>query len=161
VAGEPIILAWADLATVTAGLAQRAGTDGAPDVVVGVARGGLVPAVLLCHTLGVRDLRAVDVTHTTSDDIDATKSTEPRSSNIASLGDLGGANVLIVDDIAGTGLTLREVTRLAYSRGAARVRTAVCVLNRANWPGPCDPHQVITYIGTTVDRWVIFPWETR
>jgi uncharacterized protein len=56
---------------------------------------------------------------------------------------------------------LRDVAGLVRAGGPAAVRTAACVVNQANWRDHGDPHQVLTYIGVTVDRWVIFPWEKR
>jgi len=114
---------------------------------------------MICHALGVRDLRSVHVTRTVADGVDADKTPEPVCRNAASLGDLAGADVLVVDDIAGSGATLRDVAGLVRACEPATVRTAACVVNQANWRDHRDPHQVVTYIGVTVDRWVIFPWE--
>ena len=160
VAGEPIVLDWVALAGIATRVAGLARAGGVPDVVVGIARNGLVPAVIICHALGVRDLRSVHVTRTIADGVDAGKTPEPVHRNIASLGDLAGADVLIVDDIAGSGATLRDVAGLVRARRPATVRTAACVVNQANWRDHSDPHRAVTYIGATVDRWVIFPWET-
>jgi hypoxanthine phosphoribosyltransferase len=161
VAGEPVVLDWVALSGIAERVAGLARAGGVPDVVVGVARNGLVPAVIICHALGVRDLRSVHVTRTVADGADAGKTPEPVHRNVTSLGDLTGADVLIVDDIAGSGATLRDVAGLVRARGPAAVRTAACVVNRANWRDHRDPNLVVTYIGATVDRWVIFPWETR
>jgi hypothetical protein len=161
VAGEPVVLDWETLAGIAERVAESARAGGLPDVVVGVARNGLVPAVMICHALGVRDLRSVHVTRTVADGVDADKTPGPVCRNVASLGDLAGADVLVVDDIAGSGATLRGVAGLVRAGGPAAVRTAACVVNRANWLDRRDPHQVVTYIGVTVDRWVIFPWEKR
>lgn len=161
VAGDPMVLGWNELAGLTGRLAADAGSVGVPDVVVGVLRNGMIPAVMVCHQLGVRDLRGLHVTHTATDGIDAAKTDRPVAHNIASLGDLTGKDVLVVDDIAGSGETLLDVVTLVRAAGPVTIRTAVCVVNRANWRNPSDPRQVLTYVGALVDRWVIFPWETR
>jgi hypoxanthine phosphoribosyltransferase len=161
VAGEPVVMGWETLAGIAQRVAESARAEGIPDVVVGVARNGLVPAVMICHALGVRDLRSVHVTRTVADGAEAGKTPEPVCRNAASLGDLAGAEVLVVDDIAGSGATLRDVAALVRACGPAGVRTAACVVNRANWLDHRDPRQVVTYVGATVDRWVIFPWEKR
>ncbi|MEU8781362.1 phosphoribosyltransferase family protein [Streptomyces sp. NPDC048637] len=70
--------------------------------VVGTMRGGVLPAVWLAHRLGIRDVRTVEVTHTTDDGINAAKTRLPAARNPASLGDLTGLDVLLVDDIAGS-----------------------------------------------------------
>ncbi|WP_327153225.1 hypothetical protein OHU45_02020 [Streptomyces tubercidicus] len=69
-------------------------------------RGGVIPAVWLAHRLGIRDVRTVVITRTTSDSIDAAKTTLPGVRNAASLGDLTGLDVLLVDDTAGSGAPL-------------------------------------------------------
>jgi hypothetical protein len=140
-------------------VADRAGRDGAPQTVVAVLRGGAVPAVWLSHRLGLRDVRVVEVVHTVDDSVHAAKIPEPAAVNPASLGDLSGRDVLVVDDIAGTGQTIAAAARLAIRAGAARLRTAVCVVNEDNWAGPLPAEDVVTYIGAAARGWVVFPWE--
>jgi hypoxanthine phosphoribosyltransferase len=64
VAGSPpaAILTWEQLTQITTRLARAARADTAPATVVGVLRGGMIPAVHIAHLLGVRDMRALDVT---------------------------------------------------------------------------------------------------
>jgi hypoxanthine phosphoribosyltransferase len=159
--GNPTIMGWERVTQLSTDLSKHVRTDGIPDIVVGVLRGGMIPAVLVCHSLGLRDLRAVDVTHTLDDQVNAAKTAHPTLRRIRTLGPLDGADVLVVDDIAGSGATIVDVAELARRRNANRVRTAVCVLNRANWTGSAEPHQVLNYVGATVEGWVIFPWEHR
>lgn len=160
-AGDPILLDWTTLQSLTTRLAEDALLERPPDVVIGVLRNGMIPAVMVCHQLGLRDLRGLHVTHTIADGVDAAKTVRPQMQNIASLGDLVGRDVLIIDDIAGSGETLSDVVTLVRVAGPVTVRTAVCVVKRANWRNPTDPRRELTYIGTFVDRWVIFPWENR
>ncbi|MFE3882422.1 hypothetical protein ACFXPQ_05795 [Streptomyces lydicus] len=51
-------------------------------------------------------MRAVGITRTTSDSIDAAKTTLPSVRNAASLGDSTGLDALLVDDTAEIGATL-------------------------------------------------------
>ncbi|MFD7577476.1 phosphoribosyltransferase [Kitasatospora sp. NPDC059817] len=155
----PRNLTWGDIETQTGRIASATGEVGIPHTIVAVVRGGMVPAVLLAHRLAVRDVRAVEVTHTVDDSTNAAKTARPVARNAASLGDLSGLDVLVVDDVAGTGDTLAASVRLAEQAGAARVRSAVLVLNEANWTGDRRPHEAVTCIGETVGCWVVFPWE--
>ncbi|MBR8742579.1 phosphoribosyltransferase [Nocardiopsis sp. MG754419] len=152
-------LTWSRIGEMVDRIADRAGSDGAPRVLVAVLRGGAVPAVWLSHRLGMRDVRVVEVTHTTDNGHHAAKTPEPVAVNPASLGDLTGQDVLIVDDVAGTGHTLAATARLVTRAGAARVRTAVCAVNHDNWTGSAPPEATLTYIGQSTRGWVVFPWE--
>ncbi|MDQ7904696.1 phosphoribosyltransferase family protein [Phytohabitans sp. ZYX-F-186] len=152
-------LGWPELAATVHDLARAACADGLPDVVVGVLRGGMIPAVMVAHALAVRTVRGVEVVHTLGDGVDARKSARPQARNLQSLGDLAGLDVLIVDDIAGSGDTAVRVLDLVRGVGAARTRMAVCVVNAANWRRDDLPEQLLSYVGVTVEGWVIFPWE--
>lgn len=155
------VLDWVEFTAITDRLARTVASDGCPDVVVGVLRGGMIPAVLVAHATGLRDVRAVEVTHTTADGLNAEKTANPTVSNPASLGDLVGLDVLIVDDVAGTGKTIAAAEELVRHAGVARVRTLVCAVNEINWQRGCAPKQVLTYVGTCSRAWVVFPWEKR
>ena len=158
-----LMLDWPTFARVTRGLACDVARDGSPQVLVAVMRGGMVPTAVLAHALGVRAVRAVEVTHTITDDVDAAKTTVPVVVRPDTLGDLTGMDVLIVDDIAGTGDTLTTAASLAGQAGAGRVRTLACVVNETNWRAARteQPSKLLTYIGTVVQGWVIFPWERQ
>lgn len=158
---NPTRLGWPQITDTVAHLAGRIRADGVPEVVVGVLRGGLIPAVLLAHHLGIRTVRAVEVVHTLSDHIDAAKTARPAVGNPASLGELTGRDVLLVDDIAGSGDTIGHTVEVVRAAGPARIRTAVCVVNAANWRRVQRPEQALTYLGATVEGWVIFPWENQ
>ncbi|WP_081748806.1 phosphoribosyltransferase [Nocardiopsis sp. CNT312] len=158
--GRAIVhLTWQRIGESVDRIAQAAGHDGTPQTLVAVLRGGAVPAVWLSHRLQVRDVRAIEVTHTADDSHHAAKTDQPVVVNPASLGDLVGRDVLIVDDVAGTGHTLAVAARLVAQAGAGRVRTAVCAVNTDNWTQAQPAETAITYIGQTTCGWVVFPWE--
>lgn len=154
-------LSWPAIQMQARSLAHAASGDGPPDCIVGILRGGAIPAVLVAHLLGVRDLRTVEVTHTVHDGINAPKHPQVRVGAPDTLGDLAGLDVLIVDDVAGTGHTACAANALARQAGAARVRTAVCALNEANLDPALSGREVLTYTALTTRGWVVFPWEAR
>lgn len=157
------VLDWNEITAITDRLAQLIRADTCPDAVVGILRGGMVPTIRLAHVLGLRDVRALDVTHTTGDGVNAVKTPRPLLRNPRSLGDMTGLDVVLVDDVAGTGETITAARSLLQAAGAASIRTAACVLNETNWrlSGGHNPAIALTYIGARYHGWVVFPWETR
>jgi hypoxanthine phosphoribosyltransferase len=112
--------------------------------------------------LDVRLVRAADVTHTLAEGVNAAKTAGPVISNADSLGDLSASDVLIVDDVAGSGETIAATRELVAKAGAGRIRTAVCVVNDLNWPAAgSSPEEALTYVGAHCRGWVIFPWENQ
>ncbi len=154
-------LEWPAFSELVAGLAASVLADGAPDTVVGVLRGGMIPAVQLAHLIGVRSVRGVEVSCTVSDVVNSAKTARPVVVNAGSLGDVAGRDVLVVDDIAGSGSTLAMCRALAEQASPARVRTAAVTVNTANWHlrQSSPPRDVIDYVGQLCGGWVVFPWE--
>lgn len=153
-------LGWDELDRIIASLAERVRADGVPQVVAGILRGGMIPAVMLAHRLGVRSVRGIEVTRTLAEIPNGVKTPAPVITNPDSLGDLTGADVLLVDDVAGSGHTADTAARLLSAR-AGRVRHAVVVVNAINWAAANTraPREVLDYLGTTCAGWVRFPWE--
>jgi hypoxanthine phosphoribosyltransferase len=155
-------LDWAHLERLLAVVAGHVREDGVPDLVVGILRGGMVPAVMLAHRLGVRSVRGIEVTRTTVEGPRGAKTPHPVITNSGSLGAVAGADVLLVDDVAGSGATSDAAAAL-LREAAGRVRRAVVVVNVVNWQAANAraPHEIHDYLGTTCAGWVRFPWEVR
>ncbi|MBC8091700.1 MAG: purine phosphoribosyltransferase [Pseudonocardia sp.] len=157
-------LGWADLDGILSVVAGEVRAGGVPDVVVGVLRGGMVPAVVLAHRLGTRAVRGLEVTRTLSDAPDADKTEYPVVGDVAGVGELAGLDVLLVDDVAGSGATAEAATAVLNGQRPARLRRTVVVVNLANWcrtPPDDDPFRYFDHVGTTCSGWVRFPWEGR
>lgn len=156
-------LSWSELDHHIAVLAKHVRRDGVPDVVVGILRGGMVAAVLLAHQLGIRDVRGIEVTRTLTESPNGAKNPSPVLTNPASLGTVTtDDDVVLVDDVAGSGATLSTAASL-LSGSAGRLRRAVVVVNILNWNSANTraPQEIQDYIGITCSGWVRFPWEVR
>lgn len=156
-----LVLGWADLDRIVSVLAGHIAGSGEPTVIVGVLRGGMVPAVVLAHRLGVRQVRAVGASRTLAEGPDAAKTTPVLA--LDGLGDLRGEDVLVVEDVVGTGHTLAAVCDHLGQRKPARLRTASLVVNTVNWaaahPEQLDCRQHLDLVGAMCAGWVRFPWE--
>jgi hypoxanthine phosphoribosyltransferase len=128
------------------------------DVVLGISRSGLVPAVMLSHHLGVRDFAVLDIKRTDSDALDATKSA-PVLRGILNESMLEHKHVLLVDDIVGEGMTMRAACQLLRPMCKSLV-TSVLVVNQQNL-GQATPRDVVDHHGCLVHGWMTFPWEGK
>lgn len=130
-------------------LARAVEADGAvPDLLVGIGRGGLVPAVYLSHRLN-RPMRSIDYSSLSADA--ALDDVAARSA--------AGIRLLIVDDINDSGGTIAALRRLLAEKGgdASHVRFAVLLNNSRSG-------QSVDYWADGIDRdvdkrWFVFPWE--
>ncbi|MFY0580466.1 phosphoribosyltransferase [Cystobacter fuscus] len=128
------------------------------DVVLGVSRSGLVPAVMLSHHLGIRDFAVLDIKRTESDERNARKSA-PVLRGILNPSLLKGRDVLLVDDIVGEGLTMRAAYEVLRPLCRSITSCALAV-NQRNL-GTAAPRDVVNHHGCLVHGWIEFPWEGK
>lgn len=138
---------WAD--RVAERVRERAAV---PAAIVGLTRGGWVPARLLCDRLGVKRLVSVRAQHwgVTATPTGAAELTEGLSGPIA------GLNVLVVDDITDTGESLALAVEHVRAAQAGRIESAVFLhITRSSFAP--------TYFAEEIPRgawvWVVFPWN--
>src|SRR3954464_10726747 len=116
-------MSWDDLGAGARELAQAVADDGyRPDMVLGIARGGLLVAGALGYALGVKNTFTMNVEFYTGVDerLDVPMILPP----VPDLIDFADTRVLIADDVADTGETLRTVHEFCEGK-VAEVRTAV------------------------------------
>jgi len=123
-----------------------------PSAVVGIARGGLVPATHLANALGATQFGVMGVTRNTSDAKYSAKDAPRLLWRSFGANSYKGMRVLLVDDVIGEGETLAFARRVLAETGAAEVRTAALVrMARSSFAAD--------YVGLVLDDWVVFPWE--
>ena len=125
--------------------------DWTPDFLVGVGRGGLVPAAYLSHRTAIPML---SVDHSSGE---AGFADELLDKLAAKIGD--GRNILIVDDINDSGGTIQYLRAAIETKTSnpAGLRVAVLVHNVRS-------KAKAEYRGSEIDRdrdkrWCVFPWE--
>lgn len=130
---------------------QIAAAGERPDIVIAIARGGLVPAGALAYALGTKAAGTLNVEFYTDvhETLDEPVVLEPMLDTSA----LAGKNLLVVDDVADSGRTLALVTDLLSGHGA-QVRTAVLYTK---------PRSVIRpdFSWRETDLWITFPWSAQ
>lgn len=139
-------LSWWQIEKASSQLAMLC-KDFDPDVIVGIARGGLIPAVMVSHTYKKR-LIYVDAKF--YKDIEE-RDKEPIIRSPLS-GEVKGKRVLIVDDVVDTGKTLKTIMEHVQGQKPEGIMTAALVTK------PKAEMKPDKYIFKT-DRWIVFPWE--
>jgi hypoxanthine phosphoribosyltransferase len=151
------VLSWAEIDGIVELLADKV-SHLSFEAIVGISRSGLVPAVMLSHTIKVRALSVINIVRTVSDDINSAKR-DPVCHGISNPEWLAGRKVLLVDDIVGKAQTVGLATRALRDVGASPL-SATLVVNKANL-GDAAPESVVDFHGCVVNGWVVFPWEGK
>jgi uncharacterized protein len=145
-------MSWADLGDAARELAASMVDDGyTPDLILGIARGGLLVAGALSYSLGVKNTFTMNVEFYTG--VDERLPVPMILPPVPDLVDLHGSRMLIADDVADTGQTLALVKGFCAGQ-VGEVRTAV-LYEKPRSIVSCD------YVWRNTDLWVEFPWSAE
>jgi hypoxanthine phosphoribosyltransferase len=144
------VMSWPDMGTASRALATVIHEDGyRPDIILAIARGGLLLAAGLGYALEVKNLFAMNVEFYTG--VDARLPVPMILPPVPEFVDLQEARMLIADDVADTGATLDLVKQFCSDK-VGEVRTAV-LYEKPRSIVKCD------YVWRRTDRWIDFPWS--
>jgi len=149
---EREVLDWAGYGDAARELARMVADDGfRPDIILAIARGGLFVAGSLGYALSVKNLYVMNVEYYTGvgERLDVPVALPPHLDTI----DLKGLDVLIADDVADTGHTLRYVHDFSIGE-VNEVRSAV-LYEKTRSVIKCE------YVWKRTDKWINFPWSTE
>lgn len=125
-----------------------------PDLIIGMARGGLIPLAILAgeQCFDIRHTLSVSVASYEGDKQGSLKLQMPFSAESIR----GYRSILVVDDIVDSGETLEFVTRLVKqaAQDYAVIKTAALYYKSRSKIKP-DFYQINT------NDWVVFPWEKQ
>ena len=121
-----------------------------PTTIVGLARGGWMPARLLCDFLGITDLISLKVEHW----LETGRTKDEATIRYPLTGDLRGKRLLVVDDIADTGKSLIASTSYLASFNADEMKTATMQYLPASKFVPDFYAEEVK-----VWAWFIYPWN--
>jgi len=152
VSNDREILTWELFGTASRELAQLiADSRYEPDMILSIARGGLLIGGALGYALGVKNTYTMNVEFYTGVDerLEVPRILPPAPDFV----DLQEAKILIADDVADTGHTLKSVGQFCEGK-VGEVRTAVLYEK---------PHSLVRcdYVWRRTDRWINFPWSSQ
>jgi uncharacterized protein len=145
-------LSWAEFGRAARELAHRIADDGyEPDLILSVARGGLLVGAALGYALDVKNTWTMNVEFYTGVDerLDVPMIMPP----VPQLVDLEAARMLIADDVADTGGTLALVKDFCLGK-VGEVRCAV-LYEKTPSIVKCE------YVWRRSDLWIDFPWSAE
>jgi hypoxanthine phosphoribosyltransferase len=152
VADEREILTWDLFGSASRELAQLVADDGyVPEMILSIARGGLLVGGALGYALGVKNVYTMNVEFYTGVDerLEVPRILPPAPDFV----DLEDARILIADDVADTGHTLESVEEFCAGK-VGEVRVAV-LYEKSRSLVKCD------YVWRRTDRWINFPWSEK
>ena len=150
--GDREVLTWELYGQAARELAQAVADSGfVPDVVLGIARGGLIPAGSLAYALDCKNLFTISVEFYTG--VDSRLEVPVMLPPFLNAHDLDEASVLVVDDVADTGRTLELVAE--FCSGHVRDLQTAVLYEKPQSVISCD------HVWKRTSRWINFPWSTE
>jgi hypoxanthine phosphoribosyltransferase len=145
-------LTWAMFGPASRALATMVADDGyRPDLILSIARGGLFVAGALGYALDVKNLHVMNVEFYTG--VDERLAMPVVLPPIPQPVDISGSRVLIADDVADTGATLKLVKDFCLQH-VQEVRCAV-IYEKPHTTVHCE------YVWRHTARWINFPWSVE
>ncbi|MCP9961460.1 phosphoribosyltransferase [Streptomyces somaliensis] len=133
-------------------LARTVADDGyEPDIVLSIARGGVFVAGGLAYALDCKNIHLVNVEFYTG--VGTTLEMPVMLAPVPNAIDFGDKRVLIADDVADTGKTLKLVRDFCLGH-VAEVRSAV-IYEKPRSLVKCE------YVWKRTDEWINFPWSVE
>jgi hypoxanthine phosphoribosyltransferase len=141
-------MSWEMFGELCRALALRVTRDFEPEIIVGIARAGVLPGAVVASILG-KDFYSLTISRREGAEV-----VRERPAVLSSApGQCRGKKVLLVDEITSSGDTLRLALAALRDTGPKEIRTATSFAR----PGGFQPDFVALETGATV----IFPWDRK
>jgi hypoxanthine phosphoribosyltransferase len=151
---QPIreVLTWEGFGEAARELARQVVDSGyQPDLIMSITRGGMLPAGAISYAMGIKNLHIINVEFYTG--VDTRLPMPVLLPPVPAAVDLSDKQVLVIDDVADTGETLRMVRDFCAAH-LAETRTAV-LYEKSQSVVKCD------YVWKRTDEWISFPWSSE
>ncbi|HAR99893.1 MAG: Phosphoribosyltransferase [Candidatus Moranbacteria bacterium GW2011_GWC2_37_73] len=142
-------ISWHEVAQAVENIADQISKDGfEADYIIGITTGGIIPLGLLVKKIKIEKILTVS-----AKSYEKEKQGELDISYLPEA-NLKGMKVLLIDEIADTGQTLKQISQILIDKyDTGEIRTASLVVNKKN----CN--FLPNYFALLTDKWVVFPWD--
>lgn len=147
-------LQWTDVEVAAKKIIDQMKADEfVPDIIISIARSGLIPASLISYALGNKELYVIKVDFSKNQKLSHRQDLreKPKISQEISK-DVEGLKVLVIDEMVVSGETLKLVSSYLGMKNPAVAKYAV--LYKQPW-SQFEPD----YFGEEVRAWPVFPWK--
>jgi len=147
---KKVFLSWKEIETAIQNISEQINESGfKPDVIISVGRGGMIPARLISDYIGVSNVQLIEAKMYTGI---GTRNSKPKIGTLSS--SIHKKNVLIVDDIVDSGLTLDAVVEMLFGQKANSIKAATISVKE-------HVQRLPRYWSSKVkeEEWIVYPWE--
>lgn len=147
-AQEVLEMSWELFGELSRVLALRVAREYDPELIIGIAKAGVIPAAVIASILRV-DLFTMKITRRSGDEVvrerpEILSSAPPQAA---------GRRVLVVDELTTSGDTLRLALAAIRAVGPADVRTATCFVRPAEYRPD--------FYALETGALIVFPWDRK
>jgi len=121
-----------------------------PDIIVGVARGGLVPARILMDLLDIRNFAIIQIEYYQGINKPGAQPILKQCLNT----ELSGKKVMLVDDVSDGGQSLQLAKKHLQEKGAGEVKIATLYIKPQTVTIP-------DFFEKQTSSWIVFPWDVE
>lgn len=142
---------WNQIYDMLLDLANKIQGDGyKPDVIIGIARGGLVPARILSDVLETPELAIIQIEYYVS--IAQTRQEPILKRSLHT--QITDKKALLVDDVSDTGKSLQLAKNHLQQQDAKEIKTATLYAKPETITKP-------DYCEKQTSHWIVFPWDAK
>jgi uncharacterized protein len=141
------ILSWKDIEDDCAKVARKIkDSDFDYDLILAVARGGVIPAIIISDILGVKEIGFIQTLL-----YDKAQAGSKVSILDYTQRKLDGKKVLVIDDISDSGITFSELDSWLFSKGVSESRMACLHIKK-------ETSFLPSFYSRELTGWITYPW---
>ena len=124
--------------------------DYKPDIIIGIARGGIVPARILSDLLQIPDFDTIQIEYYSG--INKTKKEPILKQCLHTV--ITNKKILLVDDVSDCGRSLQLAKNYLQNQGSKQIKIAALYAK----PGTIT---IPDYYEKQTSQWIVFPWDAK